>query len=269
MLSESSMPESVHFAHVLIKAKRTYSPVHNAHMRDSERSDQARRLEQARLARGFERARHATEFFGWNYSSYSQHERGERGLTRATAEKYGLAYRVSAAWLLTGEGRGPAAGRDPRHIPIMGYVGAGAAIEPEFEQVPPEGLDQVEIPFAVPDDLIGLEVRGDSMLPRYEAGDVVVVWRDQRGTVEALLGEEAAVRTADGRRYLKRLVRGPSRGTFNLESTNASARTIEGARIVWASEVYLTVRAAQIRRIAERERAARRRRPDRGASAKP
>ena len=33
-------------------------------------------------------------------------------------------------------------------VPIMGRVGAGAAIEPEHEQVPPEGLGEVAAPAA-------------------------------------------------------------------------------------------------------------------------
>src|SRR5665811_2633307 len=34
-------------------------------------------------------------------------------------------------------------------VPIMGRVGAGAIIEPEHEQVPPEGLGEVELPFPI------------------------------------------------------------------------------------------------------------------------
>ena len=213
------------------------------------------RLAAARKKADYRSARAAALDNGWVESTYRSHEKGGRDFDFETAQRYGRVFKVDPLWLLHGVG---APNRNPRQIPIMGRIGAGAAIEPDFEQVPPEGLDQVEVPFAVPDDLIGFEVHGESMLPRYEAGDVVVVWRDQRTAVEALIGEEAAVRTEDGRRYLKRLARGPASGTYNLESTNASARTIEGARIAWASEVYLTVRAAQVRRIAERERAARR-----------
>src|ERR1700759_4134015 len=57
-------------------------------------------------------------------------------------------------------------------VPIMGRVGAGAAIEPEHEQVPPEGLGEVELPFPIDEDVIALEVSGDSMLPKYESGDI-------------------------------------------------------------------------------------------------
>src|SRR5438093_8156549 len=49
-------------------------------------------------------------------------------------------------------------------VPIMGRVGAGASIEPEHEQVPPEGLGEVELPFPFPEETIAFEVAGDSML---------------------------------------------------------------------------------------------------------
>lgn len=72
----------------------------------SDKPDQAARLETARLARGFDSPAAACRFFGWNYDTYIQHERGERGLTRA-AKRYAEGLRVSEAWLLTGEGRPP------------------------------------------------------------------------------------------------------------------------------------------------------------------
>src|SRR6201991_5068351 len=65
-------------------------------------------------------------------------------------------------------------------VPIMGRVGAGASIEPEYEQVPPEGLGEVQLPFPCYDETIAFEVTGDSMLPKYENGDVIVVYKDQR-----------------------------------------------------------------------------------------
>src|SRR6188508_3248105 len=51
-------------------------------------------------------------------------------------------------------------------VPIMGRVGAGASIEPEHEQVPPEGLGEVEFPFSLGEDGSAFEVAGDSMLPK-------------------------------------------------------------------------------------------------------
>lgn len=191
----------------------------------------------------------AAERFGWSKFTYAQHESGTRGMTLKAAEKYGAAFRVSPGWLLTGE-----TAPQSSIVSIMGYIGAGAEIMPEFEQLPPEGLFEVELPFPMPDDMIGFEVRGDSMLPRYDEGDAIVVYRDQRRPLQSFLGEEAAVRTDDGRRFLKRIERGSDQGTVNLASFNA--RTIESVRLEWIGEIWVTLRSGQLRRIEQRERAA-------------
>ncbi len=44
----------------------------------------------------FANAKDAAAFFGWNYNTYSQHERGERGITRAV-DQYAKDLRVSKA----------------------------------------------------------------------------------------------------------------------------------------------------------------------------
>lgn len=83
------------------------------------------------------------------------------------------------------------------------------------------------------------------MLPRYDEGDLVIVWREQRRSTSSFLGEEVAVRTKTGHRYLKTLQRG-ARG-FNLQSWNA--KLIENVDLEWIGEIYVTIRAAQLRRI--------------------
>lgn len=141
-----------------------------------------------------------------------------------------------------------------RLVPIMGYIGAGAEIDPDYEQVPPDGLDKVELPFPLPEEMIAFEVRGDSNLPRYDDRDIVVVRREQNRATDAMIGEFAAVRTAENRRFLKRLMPGPKRHTFNLESLNAP--TIIAARIAWASGIFAVVPASQLRHIGRPKRAA-------------
>ena len=132
-------------------------------------------------------------------------------------------------------------------VPIMGRVGAGASIEPEHEQVPPEGLGEVELPFPITEETIAFEVSGDSMLPKYENGDVIVVYRDQRHPLSSFYGEEAAVRLKSGERYLKTIERGNSQGTVNLKSFNA--KPINGVKLEWIGEICLTLPRGQIQRL--------------------
>ena len=122
-------------------------------------------------------------------------------------------------------------------VPLMGYLGAGAEVEPDHEQVPPEGLDQVDLPFPVPDEMIAFRVRGNSMLPVFKDGATIVVYREQKRPLESFYGEEAAVRTSDGRRFIKTIIKGGEPGTVNLLSWN-DPMPIENVHLVWIGEIF-------------------------------
>src|ERR1700758_4618084 len=136
---------------------------------------------------------------------------------------------------------------DLNAVPIMGRVGAGASITPEHEQMPPEGLGEVQLPFPIAEETIAFEVVGDSMLPKYENGDVIVVYKDQRHPLSSFFGEEAAVRLKTGERYLKTIERGKGTNQVNLTSFNAKA--INGVKLDWIGEICLTLPRAQIGRL--------------------
>lgn len=165
----------------------------------------------------------------------------DAGASTSTIIKLAPILGTTASWLI--EGVGP---EEQVEVPIMGYLGAGAEIEPEFEQTPPEGLDHVTLPFPLPADMIAFEVRGDSMLPAYKNGHVIIVYRDQKKPLESFYGEEAAVRTSDGRRFIKTIMRGAS-GLVNLLSWNAAP--IENVRLDWVGEIFATLPRSSIRHV--------------------
>lgn len=142
-----------------------------------------------------------------------------------------------------------AAGSGQSIVPLMGYVGAGAEVEPDFEQVPEVGLEQISVPFPLPADMIALQIKGDSMLPQFRDGAVLVVYREQRRSLESFYGEEAAVRTTDGRRFIKTVMRGSQPGRVNLISWNASP--IENVHLAWIGEIFTVFPARSLHRVSK------------------
>jgi hypothetical protein len=169
-----------------------------------------------------------------------------RGITTETLAALAPVLKTSAAWLLEGVGDSGAGNQ----VKVVGRIGAGAEILPEYEQIPEDGLYEISVPFAIPADTIAFEVEGESMWPRYDSGDVIICGQ-QSEDAETVVGREAAVRTHDGRRYLKRVRRGAHAGTYDLESHNAAP--IRGVGIAWAAIIQAVVRAGQWQRIISRK----------------
>ncbi|WP_307145523.1 XRE family transcriptional regulator [Rhizobium tibeticum] len=179
---------------------------------------------------------HAAEVMGVSRSQFIKLERGERRLTVDYINQAAKAFGVRPADVIED--------MDDNVVPLMGYIGAGSEIMPEFEQVPPEGLDQIHVPFPLPDEMIALEVRGDSMLPVYKDGHVLIVYAEQKRPLHAFFGEEAAVRTSDGRRYLKTIMKG---SPITLMSFNAAP--IEGVSLEWIGEIFAAIPRLQVKKV--------------------
>ena len=131
------------------------------------------------------------------------------------------------------------------YVPLMGYVGAGGKIEPDFGEMSPDGLGVVEIPFSMPADMVAFRVRGDLMLPVYREGHIIIVYRNQTKPLEAFYGEEAVVQTSDGRRFIKTIMRGAE--GVNLISWNATP--IEGVKLKWIGEIFAILPRQALRHV--------------------
>ena len=133
------------------------------------------------------------------------------------------------------------------YVPLMGYVGAGGKIEPDFGEMSPDELGVIEIPFSIPADMVAFRVRGDLMLPVYREGHIIIVYRNQTKPLEAFYGEEAVVQTSDGRRFIKTIMRGAE--GVNLISWNA--RPIENVTLEWIGEIFAILPRQVLRLLVE------------------
>ncbi|QOG20413.1 XRE family transcriptional regulator [Bradyrhizobium sp. SEMIA] len=193
------------------------------------------RLRQARRKAGFSSAMAAAKKFGWPSSTYAAHENGQNEYSVDVAEKYARAFKVTASWLLTEEGASTR-----RNIAIVeGLVGAGGVVDTSAENTGPDGLEEIEVPFPLPENAAAFRVAGDSMFPRYDNGDIIIVVKRQQPPSE-LLNVESLVTTTEGSRFLKRIVQGARKGQFDLESFNAPP--IRNVKIQSATEVHSVVR---------------------------
>lgn len=190
------------------------------------------RLIQIRERAGYTGPAEASRALGINRYTYTQHENGTRTVPREALLRYAQFYRVSVEWLMTG--RGAMAGA-PK-VPVVHYVGAGAAVYPIDDHQPgSSGLREVDPPPGVT-GCIAAEIRGDSMWPFMLEGWLIFYRREQDGVPDECLGKLCVVCLADdGGCFVKTLKKGPKKSLYTLESYNAPAR--EGVKLLWATRV--------------------------------
>lgn len=178
------------------------------------------RLKLARKEAGFADASDAARALDIPVPTYSAHENGRKGLSRA-GERYARFFGVSLEWLMTGKGdmRPRARAFQPPPIPMMGKVGAGGRVGPLEVDEPADHIDWPDPVF-----IGALTIDGDSQTPRYMHGEVILY--DRRPRVPSdLVGRYCVVDRLDGRRMVKLLRRpgqpSPRGETWRLESLNA------------------------------------------------
>jgi phage repressor protein C with HTH and peptisase S24 domain len=125
-------------------------------------------------------------------------------------------------------------------VPLLGLAQAGSGGFFDSAGFPAgQGWDEVTLPVSGVDGTYALEVSGDSMLPLYRDGDVIVV----SPTAQLRRGDRVVVRTRDGEVMVKILHRQTTR-SIELHSLNPehppriiNTADVEGvARIIWASQ---------------------------------
>jgi len=138
------------------------------------------------------------------------------------------------------KGRNMARGHVPSTVPLLGFAQAGDGGFFDDAGFPVgQGWDMVELPAATPEGAYALKVQGDSMLPLYRDGDVLIV---QPGGATRH-GDRVVVRTVEGEVLAKVLARKTARlielHSLNPEHPDRSFTVSEVewvARILWASQ---------------------------------
>lgn len=177
-----------------------------------------RRLRALRLAKGLRQAELA-RLVGRHQTAIGPYERDEYAPSPDIVERLARALDTSPEYLLFG--------RHPRRsaIPLVGRIGPGGLAEPAELGT-----------LALKDDqLLGWRVEDETMLPAYRPGQVALVLAAAEVRLEALLGSEALVELADGRRLLRRLLPGARPELFDLAAWNAP--TLVGASLASARRV--------------------------------
>jgi phage repressor protein C with HTH and peptisase S24 domain len=174
-----------------------------------------------------------SEDVGISTSQLSRFESGDREPRVGEIEKIAKALGVVPAIFLEGS---------VVTVNVVGRVGAGAEIHAAIDQ---SDIFEVETPVPIEDGMVGFEVEGNSMYPRYDAGDILICSRDGVAVESLPQGAEVAVSLEDGRRFIKRLRR--EDGSWTLESHNSEP--IRNAKVIWASKVAHVIRVSEVRRI--------------------
>lgn len=185
-------------------------------------------LKAARLAKGYSQ-REVGDALGVEQPTIQRWEAGKRSPSVEEVDALSRLLGVTADALF---------GRT-NEVPVVGKVGAGGSVL--FEDAYPldEGFDRVIRPPDAMGDLIGLEIAGDSMWPKFLDGEIVYISRDRDGVDADYVGSFVVAKLATGEVYLKQLARGSAPGRYTLRSLNAP--DMEDVAVDWATPVRGTL----------------------------
>lgn len=148
---------------------------------------------------------------------------------------------VSIDWIASGVGdvdQMPSPNADgsiEREVPVVGYVGAGAAAH--YYAVSQGELDRVPAPSDASQETVAVEIRGDSVGPLFNQW--LVFYDDVRSPVTSdLIGRLCVVGLLDDRILVKQIRRSRKYpGRYELVSNSPTEPVMEGVEIAWAARV--------------------------------
>lgn len=153
---------------------------------------------------------------------------GRQGVSTRTVAALAPVLQTTAGWLL--EGAGDETTTDS--VPVVGYVGAGAAAILFGEGQGP--FDMVAAPEGSTEFTVAAEIRGESLGPLFDQW--LVFYDDVRSPVTPdLIGQLCVVGLPDGRILVKRLQKAAGSDMFHLIS-NTEGPILDQA-VDWAAKV--------------------------------
>ena len=168
-------------------------------------------------------------------------ENGLRKMTKEWAERLAPHLGVSALDLLFGDDDILAG-----TLPIVGRVGASTdgSISQETNDGP---FGHIEAPMGASGSENAVEVSGHSMGMYAPDGSLILYHPNDTYPPEVLFGEICIIGLQDGRRLVKRLLRGSKRNHFDLES--ASGDIMRDEAVSWATPVAMVIQPRYARKI--------------------
>ena len=181
------------------------------------------RLRGARKRKGLTLKRLAEEL-GIDFTYLSRVERNDRRMYTELADRAAAVLGVQRSEILSED--------DNPTVAIVGYVGAGEQVH-NLEN-PGEGIGRRQLDgVAWTPRLVGLVVRGESMLGRCDEGDILLFERTDVVDQDSI-GRVSVVQVKDGPTYVKELYRGPG-GRFTLTSRRGAP--IVDVEVLWSARV--------------------------------
>jgi hypothetical protein len=157
-----------------------------------------------------------------------------RGFGLRLAQSYAAAFKVDAAWLLTGQGHPSPSDQTP----LAGYVGTEGTVY-FVEDLRPAPIETVDLPPGAYDEFAIFKVRGVFYFPAYRDKELLFARKDARPPIEHL-GRDCIVRTDNGRSFLRTIFGVSEEGRFILRGFNDTAPV--KADLEWAWPVEWTRR---------------------------